>query len=66
MDSIVLWKKGQDIAAIRKLIAINDGIMVMTLNLGSDFKPTTYLKGSIEFENFRIIGSVVQVKRYYD
>ena len=40
--------------------------MVMPLNLGSDFKPTTYLKGTVEFENFRIIGSVVQVKRYYD
>mgnify|MGYP004512825287 CR=1 FL=1 len=39
---------------------------VMPLNLGSDFKPTTYLKGTIEYENFRIIGSVVQVKRYYD
>lgn len=38
----------------------------MPLNLGGDFKPTTYLKGTIEYENFRIIGSVVQVKRYYD
>ena len=61
-----VMEKGQDIATIRKLITINDGIMVMPLNLGSDFKPTTYLKGTVEFENFRIIGSVVQVKRYYD
>lgn len=61
-----VMEKGQDIATIRKLITINDGIMVMPLNLGSDFKPTTYLKGTIEYENFRIIGSVVQVKRYYD
>ena len=38
----------------------------MPLNLVGDFKPTTYLKGTIEYENFRIIGSVVQVKRYYD
>ena len=61
-----VMEKGQDIATIRKLITINDGIMVMPLNLGSDFKPTTYLKGTIEYENFRVIGSVVQVKRYYD
>ena len=61
-----VMEKGQDIATIRKLITINDGIMVMPLNLGSDFKPTTYLKGTVEFENFKIIGSVVQVKRYYD
>lgn len=61
-----VMEKGQDIATIRKLITINDGIMVMHLNLGGDFKPTTYLKGTIEYENFRIIGSVVQVKRYYD
>lgn len=54
------------VATIRKLITINDGIMVMPLNLSSDFKPTTYLKGTVEFENFKIIGSVVQVKRYYD
>ncbi len=61
-----VMEKGQDIATIRKLITINDGIMVMPLNLNGDFKPTTYLKGTIEFENFKIIGSVVQVKRYYD
>lgn len=61
-----VMEKGQDIATIRKLITINDGIMVMPLNLGGDFKPTTYLKGTIEYENFRIIGSVVQVKRYYN
>ena len=61
-----VMEKGQDIATIRKLITINDGIMVMPLNLSGDFKPTTYLKGTIEFENFKIIGSVVQVKRYYD
>ena len=59
-------EKGQGIATIRKLITINDGIMVMPLNLGGDFKPTTYLKGTIEYENFRVIGSVVQVKRHYD
>lgn len=40
--------------------------LIMPLNLSSDFKPTTYLKDTIEFENFKIIGSVVQVKRYYD
>lgn len=61
-----ILEKDNDYATIRKLININDGIMVMPLNLGSDFKPTTYLKGTVEFENFRIIGSVVQVKRYYD
>lgn len=61
-----VMEKGQDIATIRKLITINDGIMVMPLNLGGDFKPTTYLKGTIEYENFRVIDSVVQVKRYYD
>ena len=61
-----VMEKGQDIATIRKLITINDGIMVMLLNLGGNFKPTTYLKGTNEYENFRIIGSVVQVKRYYD
>ena len=27
----------------------------MPLNLGGDFKPTTYLKGTIEYENFRVI-----------
>lgn len=61
-----VMEKGKDIATIRKLITINDGIMVMPLNLDGDFKPTTYLKGTIEYENFRIIGSVVQIKRYYD
>lgn len=61
-----VMEKGQNIATIRKLITINDGIMVMPLNLDGDFKPTTYLKGTIEYENFRIIGSVVQIKRYYD
>ena len=59
-------EKGQGIATIRKLITINDGIMVMPLNLGGDFKPTTYLKGTIEYENLKVISSVVQVKRYYD
>lgn len=61
-----VMKKEQDIATIRKLITINDGIMVMPLNLSGDFKPTTYLKNTIEYENSRIISSVVQVKRYYD
>ena len=61
-----VMEKGQDIATIRKLITINDGIMVMPLNLGGEFKPTTYLKGTIEFKNFKIMGSIVQVKRYYN
>lgn len=59
-------EKGNNYATIRKLITINDGIMVMPLNLGTEFKPTTYLKGTIELENFKILGSVVQVKRYYN
>lgn len=61
-----VMKKGQDIITIRKLITINDGIKVMPLNLGYDFIPTTYLKGTIEYENFKIIGYIVKVKRYYD
>ena len=59
-------EKDNDYATIRKLININDGIMVMPLNLNGEFKPKTYLKGTLEFESLRILGPVVQVKRYYD
>lgn len=59
-------EKDNDYATIRKLININDGIMVMPLNLNGEFKPKTYLKGTLEFESLRILGTVVQVKRYYD
>ena len=58
-------EKDNDYATIRKLININDGIMVMPLNLNGEFKPKTYLKGTLEFESLRILGPVVQVKRYY-
>ena len=40
--------------------------MVMPLNLNGEFKPKTYLKGTLEFESLRFLGPVVQVKRYYD
>lgn len=59
-------EKDNDYATIRKLININDGIMVMPLNLNGEFKPKTYLKGTLEFESLRILGPVIQVKRYYD
>ena len=59
-------EKDNDYATRRKLININDGIMVMPLNLNGEFKPKTYLKGTLEFESLRILGPVVQVKRYYD
>lgn len=59
-------EKDNDYATIRKLININDGIMVIPLNLNGEFKPKTYLKGTLEFESLRILGPVVQVKRYYD
>lgn len=58
-------EKDSDYAKIRKLIHINDGIMVMPLNMGDTIQPKTYLKGTLEFESLRIIGIVVQVKRKY-
>ena len=58
-------EKDSDYAKIRKLIHINDGIMVMPLNISDNTQPKTYLKGTLEFESLRIIGIVVQVKRKY-
>ena len=58
-------EKDSDYAKIRKLIHINDGIMVMHLNMSDNIQPKTYLKGTLEFESLRIIGIVVQVKRKY-
>ena len=58
-------EKDSDYAKIRKLIHINDGIMVMPLNMSDNIQPKTYLKGTPEFESLRIIGIVVQVKRKY-
>jgi len=58
-------EKDSDYAKIRKLIHINDGIMVMPLNMSDNIQPKTYLKGTLEFEYLRIIGIVVQVKRKY-
>lgn len=58
-------EKDSDYAKIRKLIHINDGIMVMSLNMSDNIQPKTYLKGTLEFESIRIIGIVVQVKRKY-
>ena len=58
-------EKDNDYAKIRKLIHINDGIMVMPLNMSDNTQPKTYLKGTLEFESLRIIGIVVQVKRKY-
>ncbi len=58
-------EKDSDYAKIRKLIHINDGIMVMPLNMDDNTQPKTYLKGTLEFESLRIIGIVVQVKRKY-
>ena len=58
-------EKDSDYAKIRKLIHINDGIMVMPLNMSDNTQPKTYLKGTLEFESLRIIGIVVQVKRNY-
>ena len=58
-------EKDSDYAKIRKLIHINDGIMVMPLNIRDNIQPKTYLKGTLEFESLRIIGIVVQVKRKY-
>ena len=58
-------EKDSDYAKIRKLIHINDGIMVMPLNMSDNTQPKTYLKGTLEFESLRIIGIVVQVKRKY-
>ena len=60
-----LLEKDSDYAKIRKLIHINDGIMVMPLNISDNIQPKTYLKGTLEFESLRIIGIVVQVKRKY-
>ena len=60
-----ILEKNSDYAKIRKLIHINDGIMVMPLNMGDNIQPKTYLKGTLEFESLRIIGIVVQVKRKY-
>lgn len=58
-------EKDSDYTKIRKLIHINDGIMVMPLNMSDNIQPKTYLKGALEFESLRIIGIVVQVKRKY-
>ena len=58
-------EKDYDYVKIRKLIHINDGIMVMPLNMSDNIQPKTYLKGTLEFESLRIIGIVVQVKRKY-
>lgn len=58
-------EKDSDYAKIRKLIHINDGIMVMPLNMSDNIQPKTYIKGTLEFESLRIIGIVVQVKRKY-
>ena len=58
-------EKDSDYAKIRKLIHINDGIMVMPLNMSDNIQPKTYLKGTLEFESLKIIGLVVQVKRTY-
>ena len=58
-------EKDSDYAKIRKLIHINDGIMVMPLNMSDNIQPKTCLKGTLEFESLRIIGTVVQVKRKY-
>ena len=58
-------EKDSDYAKIRKLIHINDGIMVMPLNLSDNIQPKTYLNGPLEFESLRIIGIVVQVKIKY-
>lgn len=58
-------EKDSDYAKIRKLIHINDGIMVMPLNMSDNIQPKTYLKGTLEFESLKIIGIVVQVKRKY-
>ena len=58
-------EKDSDYAKIRKLIHINDGIMVMPLNISDNTQPKSYLKGTLEFESLRIIGTVVQVKRKY-
>lgn len=58
-------EKDSDYAKIRKLIHINDGIMVMPLNMSDNTQPKTYLKGTLEFESLRIIGIVVQIKRKY-
>ena len=60
-----ILEKDSDYAKIRKLIHINDGIMVMPLNMSDNIQPKTYLKGTLEFESLRIIGIVVQVKRKY-
>ena len=58
-------EKDSDYAKIRKLIHINDGIMVMPLNMDDNIQPKTYLKGTLEFESLKIIGIVVQAKRKY-
>ena len=58
-------EKGNDYATIRKLIRINDGIMVMPLNISKDLQPKTYLKDTPEYKSLIIIGTVVQVKRNY-
>ena len=58
-------EKDSDYTKIRKLIHINDGVMVMPLNMSDNIQPKTYLKGTPEFEFLRIIGIVVQVKRKY-
>lgn len=60
-----ILEKDSDYAKIRKLIHINDGIMVMPLNISDNTQPKSYLKGTLEFESLRIIGTVVQVKRKY-
>ena len=60
-----ILEKDNDYAKIRKLININDGIMVMPLNINKDFQPKTYLKDTPEYKSLMIIGNVVQVKRKY-
>lgn len=37
----------------------------MPLNISDNIQSKTYLKGTLEFESLRIIGTVVQVKRKY-
>ena len=58
-------EKDSDYAKIRKLININDGIMVMPLNINKNCQPRTYLKNTPEYKSLMIIGNVVQVKRKY-
>ena len=49
---------------IRKVIPINDGIMVIPLNANDKYKVKTYTKYK-EDKNIKIVGKVVQLKRNF-